>query len=159
MRVIDIHSRSADPVAARLSNFELRPFVLDDVRCASVEGWIQSLKFPDLLVQAVVAGLHGYTAFKKGQEGNRWKLCQVLWWRGKDYGRDDPSYQALLTRAYDAQFDQNPGVAEDLLKTVGRQLRHTMGKHNSHDTTLTESEYIRQLERLRWRALLAVSKE
>ncbi len=58
---MDISSKGKGP-ARRLSNFAANAFVLDGVACASMEGFLQSLKFenPDTqvevckLVEAVV---------------------------------------------------------------------------------------------------------
>lgn len=153
MHVLDCHSRSHDPDAVALSNFTERPFVLDDVHCASMEGFLQALKTPSVPQQHGIAALHGYTAFKTGQTFNNWKETQVLHWNGQVYHRDSFAYQELLDRAYDAQFDQNPEFATHLRRTVGKALRHTMGKHDTRDSVLVEAEYVSRLERLRWRAL------
>ena len=118
-----------------------------------MEGFLQSLKFQDPEQQTEVAKLVGYQAFKRGQEGNGWKTDQTLWWRGDAYARQSPEYAQLLTRAYDAQLDQDPLFVQGLVATVGFALRHTLGKADPTDTVLTEKEYIDQLQRLRWRAL------
>lgn len=152
MNIIDVYSR-AEGVAGKLSNFRNRPFVLDDVRCGGIEGFLQSLKFSDVYEQETVAALHGYHAFKTGQGANVWKESQVLYWRGVPLARGGPEYQELLTRAFDAQYEQALMLRRYLLATVGSQLRHTMGKSDPTDTTLTELEYIDQLNRLRFRAL------
>lgn len=152
-QVLDCHSKAKDERGRKLSNFYPWSFVLDGVRCGSIEGFLQSLKFEDEETQHDVAQLHGYRAFKIGQEGNSWKERQVLYWLGREYNRDSPAYQALLTSAYDALLDQNAEVRDILRSTAGLVLDHTMGKNDSHDTVLTRAEYVRQLDRLRWRAL------
>lgn len=153
MLIVNVSSTSPDSLERELSNFAARPFTFDDVYCGSMEGFLQSLKFPNQERQRFVARNVGYAAFKLGQGGNDWKKDQLLNWGGVAYPRNSAVYQALLDRAYDAQFDQSPALAPLLLQTVGRALRHTRGKHDSRDTVLTESEFVRQLERLRWRAL------
>lgn len=152
--VLDIHSRSKEDFAKRLSNLHERPFKFNERTYASMEGFLQQLKtlLPD--VKAVLSALHGVPAFKAGQAYNNWKNRQKLYPAdGEPIDRNSLAYQDLLDQAYDAQFDQNPAMGEDLLKTVGFELRHLMGKHDTRDTVLTEAEYIRQLNRLRWRAL------
>jgi len=151
MEILDCYSRSPDPVGKGLSNLIVRHFVFDDIACVSMEGWLQSLKFEDPEFQREVAQLSGYLAFKTGQTGNAWKLRQTLFWKGVEYPRASLDYQELLTRAYDAQYDQSPDLKDCLWLSIGQALRHTMGKHDTRDTVLTESEYIRQLDRLRWR--------
>lgn len=153
MMVLDCHSRAGDPVARSLSNFTRRLFVLDGVVCGSMEGFLQSLKCSDLAQQEALAYRVGYPAFKLGQSFNGWKREQLLYWRDVPYARDSLTYQDLLDKAYDAQYDQSPDLRELLRQTAGKQLRHLRGKHDSHDTVLTESEYVARLERLRWRAL------
>lgn len=152
-QVIDISSRSKVEIEKYLSNFAHRPFVLEDVHCVSMEGFLQSIKFQDVAEQRYVASKWGYEAFKHGQTGNIWKKDQILWWLGDPYDRISLDYVELITRAYDAQFDQNIDFQNALKSTVGFQLRHSMGKSDPCDTVLTEAEYIHQLERLRWRAL------
>lgn len=151
--VLDIHSRSDDPLAKGLSNFIEYHFVLDGVRCASMEGFLQSLKFEDPTWAARLRSMVGYQAFKVGQEGNGWKDTQLLYWQGSPLARASKGYQELLDRAYAAWYEQNPRIAELLIASVGKQLRHTMGKNDPTDSVLVELEYISRLERLRFRAL------
>lgn len=153
MSVIDISSRSKVEIEAYLSNFAFRPFEFEGIRCLSMEGFLQALKFEDIATQRYVAGKWGYDAFRFGQQGNSWKNYQVLWWIGDPYDRISIDYLELITRAYDAQFNQNVDFQNALKSTVGSQLRHSMGKSDPCDSVLTEKEYISQLDRLRWRAL------
>lgn len=151
-KVLDISSRGVGLERA-LSNFARRPFFIDGVMCASMEGFLQSLKFEDQTQQKIMCSLAGYEAFRRGQEGNAWKADQILYWRDDFYCRHSEDYVDLLARAYDALFDQNPDFRDCLRQTTGMRLRHSMGKSDARDSVLTESEYITQLERLRWRAL------
>lgn len=152
MNVLDCHYRADTRLARELSNLYPWPFVLDDVQCGSIEGFLQSLKFSDPDEQVAVATLHGPEAFLTGQHGNDWKETQVLWWRGKKFPRTYKKYQALLTRAYDACFDQNAGFIAALYETGALVLSHDMGKTNQTQSTLTQMEYLVQLYRLRARA-------
>jgi predicted NAD-dependent protein-ADP-ribosyltransferase YbiA (DUF1768 family) len=136
----------------RLSNLFAYPFVLDGVKCGSIEGFLQSLKQEGLEEQAMVAELAGYTAYKVGQVGNNWKVLQVLWWCGVAYDRTSRKYHDLLERAYDACFDANAEFREALLETGADAMTHVMGHHDPKDTTLTEWEYIYNMYRLRARA-------
>ena len=43
---MDISSGSSYP-ASSLSNFAPHPFIIDDIECSSMEGFLQSLKFKD----------------------------------------------------------------------------------------------------------------
>lgn len=152
-KIVDISSRSKDETERGLSNFAHRLFIFDDVQCLSIEGFLQSLKFQDRSTQRIIAAKWGYEAFRWGQTGNDWKNDQTLYWLGDPYCRHSLEYFELLTRAFDTQFDQNPDFRALLKSTTGSILRHSMGKSDPCDTVLTEAEYIRILERLRWRAL------
>ena len=143
---MDIGSGSGYPAAA-LSNFSPHPFVLDGVACASMEGFLQSLKFSNPDMQVHVCSLVGLKAKYKGK-GKRWWLGQTLYWRGVEYKRDSDEYQALLDRAYDA-MSQNDGFKRALLATGNSTLTHSLGKSNISQTVLTESEFMRRLYRLR----------
>jgi hypothetical protein len=150
--ILDCHSRSENPIARALSNLPHRPFILDEVQCGALEGFLQSLKFQDLEEQVAVASLWGTDAYFTGQHGNTWQETGLLWWRGKKYPRTYKSYQKLLTRAYDACFEQSEDFVVALLESGNAILTHDMGKVNPLKTTLTPMEYCLQLYRLRARA-------
>lgn len=59
---LDIHSGHDYPSGA-LSNFAPHPFVIDGVECASMEGFLQALKFSNPDVQKEVCKLVGRAAF------------------------------------------------------------------------------------------------
>lgn len=142
-----------DGLRRELSNLMPYGFVIDDVACGGIEGFLQSLKFQDLEEQAVVASLHGMEAYRTGQHGNDWKDTQMLYWRGAEYPRLSKKYQRLLERAYDACFEQSLEFATALAQSEDAILSHSMGKRNPTNTTLTEHEYMYHLYRLRARAL------
>ena len=64
---MDIGSGSGWPSAA-LSNFAPHPFVIDGVECASMEGFLQSLKFKEPAMQAEVCKLVGKAAKFRGKK-------------------------------------------------------------------------------------------
>ena len=103
--VMDIGSGGRYPSNA-LSNFSPHPFTIDGVACASMEGFLQSLKFKNPDMQAEVCKLVGKKAKFKGKKKN-WQQEQTLWWRGQPIPRDSADYQNLLDRAYEAMFDQS----------------------------------------------------
>lgn len=160
MWIVDTGYR-LEGVSRLLSNLYPRPFILDDVACASIEGFLQSLKWVDLEEQTAVATLSGVEAYKTGQLGNQWKDKQILYWRGVQYPRLSRKYHNLLVRAYDACFEQNADFGAALARTGDAVIIHSIGKHNPQNTTLTEWEYVHQLYRLRSRVLqmLRISSE
>ena len=82
---MDIGSGTGYPSSA-LSNFSPHSFVIDGVECASMEGFLQSLKFSDPEMQKHVCTLVGKKAKFKGKK-KRWWRDQTLYWRGKAIDR------------------------------------------------------------------------
>lgn len=145
---MDIGSGKGYPSSA-LSNFAPHPFVLDGVECASMEGFLQSLKFDKPHIQVEVCKLVGIAAKRRGQKRNKaWKSTQTLWWQGTAYSRTSPEYQALLDRAFSA-LAKNDSFRRALLETGNAVLRHSLGKHNPKETVLTEGEFCLRLMHIR----------
>ena len=85
---LDIKAKAPYP-AGSLSNFAPHVFAIDAVRCASMEGFLQSLKIEDLTEQERVCGLPGPVAQSVGRKHN-WSTTGTLWWRGRPYDRLSP---------------------------------------------------------------------
>lgn len=143
---MDIGSKSGYP-SSSLSNFAPHAFVLDDVQCASMEGFLQSLKFSNPDMQVEVCKLVGITAKRRGSKKN-WKTTQTLYWRGKSYKRDSEDYQKLLDRAYHALL-QNASFQRALLATGNSSLTHSIGRNKINETVLTVQEFTSRLYKLR----------
>lgn len=136
-------------VAGRLSNFTARTFVFDGIECNSMEGLLQSFKFENQEIQKHVCTLIGIRAKRRGQKRNKaWKSKQTLWWKGVEYSRKSKEYQELISRAFDALFT-NEKFKADLLSTGNAVFTHSIGNNKESETVLTESEFCRQLHRLR----------
>lgn len=145
----DISYRSNRKLEKRLSNFYPHPFIIDGVQCASVESFLQSLKFEDKNEQIEVCKLPGREAKLRGQERNEaWQKVQTLWWQGKTYARHSKAYQALISRAFLACFLQNEQY-QNALRHIKGELVHSIGEQNSRKTVLTEKEFCINLEFLR----------
>ena len=143
---MDIGSGTGWPSAA-LSNFAPHPFVIDGVECASMEGFLQSLKFKEPAMQVEVCKLVGKAAKFKGKKKKWWKT-QTLYWNGVEYARDSEEYQELLDRAFDA-LAQNTGFQKALLATNNSTLTHSIGKSKEQETVLTKQEFCSRLMRIR----------
>ncbi len=152
-RTIEIGGHTNHPIGKRLSNFFERAFVFDGVKCASFEGWIQSVKCHDSEAQKELCKLVGKEAWKAGQAHNDWKNKGTLYWQGTTYGRTSRAYMLLVARVYDAIYDQNPEFKADLLALGDSDIWHSIGKAGPHNTTLTEVEMLLHYERLRRRAI------
>lgn len=143
---MDIGSGTGWPSAA-LSNFAPHPFVIDGVECASMEGFLQSLKFKEPAMQIEVCKLVGKAAKFKGKKKKWWKT-QTLYWNGVEYARDSEEYQELLDRAFDA-LAQNTGFQKALLATNNSTLTHSIGKSKEQETVLTKQEFCSRLMKIR----------
>lgn len=146
---VEIGADNTDDLPAwALSNFTLHSFVLDGVMCASMEGFLQSLKYEDPTEQMGICTKHGLDAKRAGKHGRDWKADQTLYWQGTPIARESDEFDDLITAAFDERF-KNPHFRWVLFQTIGRPLRHSIGKRDKTVTVLTEQEFIAQLERLR----------
>lgn len=145
---MDIRSKGKYPANA-LSNFAPHPFVIDGVECASMEGFLQAIKFDKPHIQAEVCKLTGLAAKKRGSKRNKaWQREQKLWWKGRAYSRKGDDYQRLLDRAYEA-LSKNEKFRKALWSTANAVLTHSMGKSDQSKTVLTEREFVRRLTSIR----------
>ena len=145
---MDIGSGTGFPTA-NLSNFAPHAFTIDGVECASMEGFLQSLKFSNPEMQKEVCKLVGRAAKFKGKK-KKWYRDQTLYWQGKSYKRDSDEYQELLDRAYD-QLSKNDGFRKALLATGNATFTHSMGKNKQSETVLTVQEFTSRLTKIRER--------
>lgn len=145
---MDIGSGSGWPSSA-LSNFAPHPFTIDGVECASMEGFLQSLKFKDPAMQVEVCKLVGKAAKFKGKKKKWWRE-QTLFWQGIEFKRDSQEYQDLLDRAFDA-LSENTSFQKALLATKSATLTHSIGKSKQQETVLTKQEFCSRLTKIRER--------
>ena len=143
---MDIGSGTGYPSAALL-NFTPHAFVIDGVECASMEGFLQSLKFSNPDMQREVCKLVGKAAKFKGKK-KKWYRTQTLYWQGKEIPRDSDEYQELLDRAF-AALGENEGFRKALLATGNATLTHSIGKKKTNETVLTVQEFTSRLYKLR----------
>lgn len=99
---IDISSKDSGPEAI-LSNFTENHFVFDDIPCGGMEGFLQSLKHEDKEKQLRVCSLHGVKAKRKGT--HKWKLNQIVFWKGRKIERNGEEFLQLVRQAYHAMFE------------------------------------------------------
>jgi predicted NAD-dependent protein-ADP-ribosyltransferase YbiA (DUF1768 family) len=143
---MDIGSGKDYPSNA-LSNFAPHPFEIDGIKCNSMEGFLQSLKFSNPEMQKYVCTLVGLSAKFKGKP-KKWWNTQTLWWQGKELDRHGKEYQELLDRAY-GELSKNTGFRNALLASGNSSLTHSLGKSDSHHTILTEKEFCSRLLNIR----------
>lgn len=143
---MDIASGSRYP-ASSLSNFAPHEFEIDDIQCASMEGFLQSLKFQNPEMQKYVCSLVGKTAKFKGKN-KKWQKTGNLYWQGETIKRDSERYQELLDNAYNA-LAKNQSFKKALLATRNATLTHSMGKTKMSETVLTKTEFVSRLTKIR----------
>jgi predicted NAD-dependent protein-ADP-ribosyltransferase YbiA (DUF1768 family) len=146
---VDVGSGKGYPASA-LSNFAPHPFVLDGVSIASMEGFLQSLKFRNPEMQKHVCTLVGRAAKSKGR-GKNWQRSGTLYWNGREIDRFSEEYQKLLDRAFEALYTTNESARKALLASGDATLEHSLGKKSPKETVLTRSEFCSRLLRLRQR--------
>ena len=143
---MDIRSGAGYP-QGNLSNFHPHPFEIDGVQCASMEGFLQSLKFSNPDMQVEVCKLVGRVAKARGCQ-KKWYEKQTLYWRGQPIKRGSKEYQNLLDRAYTA-LAQNANFCKALLATNNAALTHSLGQKDATRTILTKQEFCSRLMKLR----------
>lgn len=150
MNIIDIHSKGEYP-SCELSNFAEHEFCIDGVKCLSMEGFLQSLKFRSIKKQKKVCFLAGKEAKNSTRctiAQLRWRITHKLYWQGRRINRFSDEYQQLLDRAYDILLE-NEDFRKALKDTSSYKLTHSIGKTDARKTILTEFELISRLDRIR----------
>ncbi len=148
--IVDIHSKDEYPSCA-LSNFAKHEFYIDDVKCSSIEGFLQSLKFRNVKKQKQVCLLSGKDAKNSTRHTFaqiRWRITHNLYWKGNRINRFSDEYQKLLDRAY-CELSKNTDFIRALFETAEKELVHSIGKNDARKTILTEYEFIYRLSRIR----------
>jgi predicted NAD-dependent protein-ADP-ribosyltransferase YbiA (DUF1768 family) len=143
---MDIGSGQGYPAGA-LSNFSPHPFIIDGIECASMEGFLQALKFKSPEIQIEVCKLVGLKAKFRGKP-KKWWMTQTLFWQGIEIDRHSKEYQELLDRAFEA-LSQNSSFRKALLASGNSVLTHSMGKNDESRTVLTTREFCSRLTRIR----------
>ena len=130
-----------------LSNFSPHPFEIDGIKCNSMEGFLQSLKFKSPEMAAEVCKLVGFAAKKKGSKKN-WQQSQILYWRGEEIKRKSQEYQELLDKAYTCMY-KNTKFKKALEASREAKLTHSIGRSKESETVLTTREFCSRLTKLR----------
>ena len=148
MEKLDIYSKGEYPANA-LSNFYAHAFSIDGVDCASMEGFLQSLKYKDPQKQREICACSGKEAKAWGEGRRWWRITGRVWWQGKRYRRCSKAFSDLILRAYEALFAQNAEFRAALAASRGKELCHSIGGRRKRRTILTEKEFIWCLDTLR----------
>ena len=149
MEILDIKFRM-EGLEKKLSNLYPYEFEIDGVSVASYEGFIQSLRTPDIQIKESIWKLSGFEAWKAGQCLD-WIDKQELYWISTPINRQSNDYYNLITRSYDCLFEQNETFRNNLKESIPYKLDHTIGKSGKTNTLMTKSEFLIQLNRLRFK--------
>ena len=144
--MIDIGSKDC-LISEKLSNFSEFHFEVEGFFCASMEGFLQSLKFPDVDKQKRICAMVGKKAKYKGKK-KKWYLDKKLYWNGVVYDRFSKDYQLLLDKGFNALY-QNSDYKSLLNSTLNEDLTHSIGKEDPNFTILTTEEFCSRLIKLR----------
>lgn len=146
MEKLNISAKSADWRAKALSNFSEHHFILEGELFASVEGFIQGIKFPENdNDRKKTFALSGMKAKKMGRKSSR----RFIWWKGKRIPYNSPAHRALIERAINAKFWQNESAMEALLSTKKMELIHDLGYPESPTTSLPADIFCKILTDIR----------
>jgi len=134
---LNVSSTSSDWKGVALSNFMLSPFSLDGILFASIEGFIQGIKFPEddpRREQAFV--LSGWDAKHLGDTADR----SGAYWKGQKLDYGSAEHHQLIETAIRARIAQNAGLAQVLASTAGATLTHSTGSQPESPTTSLPAE-------------------
>ena len=150
MEIVKIGIDEQDQRGVRLSTFFPRSFVLDGVWCASIESFLQAIKLIDEGMQVSICKKTAGQARRNKPLFDKkcYRAPFEVYWKGRTYRRHSGEYQALITRMYDALFEQDPTIKDHLKAAEGYVLEDTSANHDSHRTVLTSAEAMWQLNRL-----------
>ena len=126
-------------------------FEIDGVRCASLQGFLECLKFDKVADQKNISKYVGKSAIKRGQNkdnpGNQ-KADRILYWQGESFKRNGKEFDDLMHRVF-REMAQNANYQKALLLTEKHDLSHSKGKSFKKDTLLTKNELTKYLKDLR----------
>lgn len=147
-KAVDIGSNGDYP-GAMLSNFTPYEFTFRGFKCASMEGFLQGLKFEGAEKQTEIFQMVGKKAKFKGKK-RKWWLDQKLYWQGRPMDRQSDEFKAIVREAFDA-LSTNEDFQKALLAMGNKRLFHSMGKSDPTKTILTEEEFCAILTEIRTR--------
>jgi predicted NAD-dependent protein-ADP-ribosyltransferase YbiA (DUF1768 family) len=145
-KTLNVGSKSKDWREYCLSNFPPFPFVLDGKIYASVEGFVQGIKYPfDHPNRELAFVSFSSTAKHWGDAAER----EFVWYGGEIISYGTAEHHRLIGRAIRAKFKQNTGAMLALSATKGFTLIHDTGTPDSPSTSLPREIFCDILTRIR----------
>lgn len=150
MGKLNIVSHSDDWRAQLLSNFAETPFVLGGIRFASVEGFVQAIKFkPGDPRREQTFAMVGMAAKRMSRKAEKDYGRRSVWWGMETIAYGSWRHRQLIAEAITAKVLQNPDVAEALIATEGLELEHDLGHPESATTSLPAEVFVKVLTEIR----------
>lgn len=146
-QTINVAYTSDDWRGVALSNFSLSPFLLDGVLLASIEGFIQGIKFPE-----------GHPARARAFASTAWQAKECgqgadkvhVYWGPTPIAFGTTAHHQLVERALRAKFEQNQGLRHVLRSTQGLDILHQTGEGAEPAlTSIPATEFCRILTEIR----------
>lgn len=158
-KIINVSSGSSDKAARMLSNFSKGRFFIDGIEMASVEGFVQGVKFPvGDTRRDITFRMAGFEAKKIGNEAREFGY-EFVWWQGKAIKYGSTEHYKLNERAIRAKFEQNSEAMVALLSTKGKKITHELGGEESSTTCLPKAVFCDILTRIREEKLNELGKK
>lgn len=146
MPVLNIKSDSDDWCARCLSNLSSHSFFIDGEKMASVEGFIQGIKFPKVNhIRKQSFQSVGVDAKRLGKKAE----CNFVWWKDKIIEYGSVEHHKLINKAICCKFNQNADAMKALLETDGLVLVHDTGHPDSPKTSLPADIFCKILTNIR----------
>ncbi|KOF55019.1 MULTISPECIES: hypothetical protein [unclassified Achromobacter] len=143
---LNVSSTSDDWRGLALSNFGLSPFIFNGMLFASVEGFIQGIKFPENDPRRLQAfNLSGWEAKHLGEQADR----GGAYWNGQCLPYGSMQHHRLIEAAIRARIRQSAGLQRALLSTSGLVLIHDTGRKEAATTSLPAGVFCRILTGIR----------
>lgn len=143
---LNISATSDDWRGVALSNFVLSPFVFGGRLFASIEGFIQGIKFPESDARRERAfTLSAWDAKNLGGEAS----LEGVYWAGERLPYGSAPHHELIAAAIRARIQQSEGLRQALISTRGQALVHETGAPDSPRTSLPTPVFCRIMNELR----------
>jgi predicted NAD-dependent protein-ADP-ribosyltransferase YbiA (DUF1768 family) len=143
---LNVASGAEEPVGKLLSNFTVRPFVMDGKCYTSVEAFYQGLKWPDDAKRKEAAKLSGKTAKYAGRGAPRSERFE---YEGRTYLFGSPEHHQLIKRAIRESLEQNPVILQRFIATYPRPIVHKTGRPENPHSNFSGPAFTRILMELR----------
>lgn len=136
------------PTLSQLSTTALHSFVVDGVRCSSLESLIQALKVEKASLAASFCCDKPKSAKERAKKHFNWSAGGKVYWLGQAIDRSSAQHRALIERVIAEMARQCPAFRQALVDT-GSTVLSSPGRSRESETPVTEDEYCSALASVR----------